>query len=156
MKIVETGPLIDDLGISDASLAAIILKAKRFDAIVAESDPEEASNASDDREIDSLEDQPDNPARYELETAIAGLEPNQQETLVALTWLGRGNYSADEWTEAKAMARDRDNGDVPNYLSGVPTLGDYLEAGAASLGINVTGEEAAMMSHPQNPNPVEA
>ena len=70
MRTIETGPRVDDLGVSDKTLAAIILKAKRFDAMVPQSDPNESSNASDDREIDVLEDQADNPSRYELAAAI--------------------------------------------------------------------------------------
>ena len=153
METIETGPRIDNLGVSEETLAAIILKAKTFDAMVPESDPDESSNGADDREIDVLEDQPDNPSRQLLEQAINGLTDEQQETLVALTWLGRGDYDAVEWQDAKNQARSRDGSATSYYLSGIPLLGDYLESGAAQLGIHVGVEETAMMSHQQNINP---
>ena len=153
MNTIETGPRIDSLGMSEETLAAIILKAKTFDAMVPESDPEEASNGADDREIDVLEDQPDNPSRQVLEQAINGLTDEQQETLVALTWLGRGDYDAVEWQDARKQARSRDGSATSYYLSGIPLLGDYLETGAAALGISVGVEETALMSHQQNLDP---
>lgn len=146
MKTIETGARIDDLGLSDQTLAAIILKAKTFNAMVAEADPEESSNAADDRGIDILEDQSDNPARQELEQAMNGLNSEQQNTLVALTWLGRGDYDAAEWPDARLMARERDGVATSYYLSGIPLLGEYLESGASALGINVTGEKTRMLS----------
>lgn len=156
MKTIETGPRVDNLGISTESLAGIILKAKRFDAMVPESDPNDASNESDDRQVDVLEDQADNPARFELEAAITGLEPDARETLVALTWLGRGDFDPVEWTNAKETAAERDNGKVATYLTGIPMLGGYLEAGAAALGLSVTGAEAEILTHDQNPDPMRA
>ncbi|MAK60440.1 MAG: hypothetical protein CMK09_05635 [Ponticaulis sp.] len=155
MKTIETGPRIDDLGISESTLAAIILKAKNFDAMVPESDPVESSNASDDREIDMLEDQPDNPARQVLEQSINGLSDEQKETLVALTWVGRGDYDVVEWEDAKAKASARKDSTTSYYLSGIPLLGDYLETGAAALGIPVTGAETEILTHDQNLDPVD-
>ena len=35
-----------------------------------------------------------------LKNAIDDLEPDQQVTLVALMWVGRGDYEIDEWEEA--------------------------------------------------------
>ena len=76
--------------------------------------------------------------------------------LVALTWLGRGDYEAAEWEDAKTSAAERDNGAVARYLTGIPLLGTYLETGASALGISVTDEETAMMSDDQNPDPARA
>lgn len=148
MKTVNTGPVVDDLGVSEETLAAIILEARAFDAMVDETDEDEASNDIDDGEVSALEDQSDNPAEQVLLEGIAGLSMDEQETLVALAWIGRGDYDASEWEEARQMAADRDNGDVAHYLSGMPMLGDYLEAGAAALGINLAETEAQTMSHP--------
>ncbi|MAF57054.1 MAG: hypothetical protein CMK03_03865 [Ponticaulis sp.] len=156
MKTIETGPLIDDLAISENALAGIILRAKSFGAIVPESDPRESSNGSDDRMIDALEDQPDNPARMSLEKTINNLSDEQRNTLVALTWVGRGDYSAVEWADALSTAQARDGTVTSHYLSEMPLLADHLENGAAELGINVTDAKAAIMSHDQNPDPMRA
>ena len=148
MKTVETGRKVEELGVSDEPLAAIILEARAFDVTVPETDENEASNDIDDDEISVLEDQSDNPAEQVLLEGIAGLSMEEQETLVALVWVGRGDYDAAEWDDARKMAAERDNGDVAHYLSGIPMLGDYLEAGAAALGITLTDTEAQTMSHP--------
>lgn len=148
MKTVETGRKVEELGVSDETLAAIILEARAFDVTVPETDENEASNDIDDDEISVLEDQSDNPAEQVLLEGIAGLSMEEQETLVALVWVGRGDYDAAEWDDARKMAAERDNGDVAHYLSGIPMLGDYLEAGAAALGITLTDTEAQTMSHP--------
>ncbi|MAT34648.1 MAG: hypothetical protein CMK06_05840 [Ponticaulis sp.] len=156
MTTIETGPRVEDLGVSDHTLASIVLQAKRFDAIVPESDPNDASNESDDREVDVLEDQADNPARYELTAAINGLEPTEREALIALTWLGRGDYEPEQWEEAKSVAAERNNGSAARYLTGIPLLGNYLEAGAAALGINITDAETEILTHDQNPDPTRS
>jgi hypothetical protein len=52
-------------------------------------------------------------------------------------WVGRGDFSAEEWDEALATAADRDNGREAKYLIGTPLLGDYLEEGLVALGFDV-------------------
>ena len=79
--------------------------------------------------------------------AIKSLSIEEQETLVALAWVGRGDYDAAEWGDARKMAADRDNGDVAHYLAGMPTLGDYLENGAEALGISLADTSTQTMSH---------
>lgn len=156
MKTIDTGPRIETLGMSDETLAAIILKAKTFDATVPQSDPDESSNDSDDREISVLETQNDNPARQMLEQSINGLTDGQQHTLVALTWLGRGDYDVVEWDDALEKARSRGGSATSYYLSGIPLLGDYLDEGSSLLGFNVTEAKTALMSDDQNPDPMRA
>lgn len=156
MQTIETGPIVDNLGLYNHTLAAIILKAKTFGAMVPESDPVEASNSSDDREIDILEDQSDNSSRETLEQAINGLTSEQQASLVALTWIGRGDFEPEEWEDVLQRAKERKDISTSHYLSSTPLFGDHLENGIAALGINVTEQKAAIMSHDQNPDPMHA
>ncbi|MGH6950630.1 MAG: DUF3775 domain-containing protein [Vitreimonas sp.] len=137
-----------DFAIDQATLAYIALKAKAFDALVGADDPTDASDSADDRFVDALEDEADNPAQRELAAAIAGLDADAKATLVALTWLGRGDYEAEDWGEALAVARERAQGSTTRYLMGVPLLGDYIEEGADKLGISLTIEEAAGLIDP--------
>lgn len=148
MKTIDTGPKVEDLGVSEETLAAIIVEAHAFNAMVVETDENEASNDIDDDEISALEDQEDNPTEQILIEMIQSLSIDEQETLVALAWMGRGDFGSDEWDEARSTAADRDNGDVAHYLAGMPMLGDYLEAGADTLGISLADTEAQTMSHP--------
>lgn len=138
-----------DIGVSSATLANIALKAKAFDVQVASVDPGEASNGTDDAMIDALEDESDNPAAQDLRAAIASLDVDQRAALVALVWVGRGDFDADEWDDALALARERSSsGPASRYLMGIPLLGDYLEEGAAALGISLTDDETEAMSTP--------
>jgi hypothetical protein len=138
----------EDFPIDRESLAFIILKAQAFDALVAPDDPGDASNAPDDRSVDALEDEPDNPVGRELRAKIAGLNDDAKAALVALTWLGRGDYDADEWSEAFTAARERSGTPTTRYLMGMPLLGDLLAEGANAIGISVTDEEVAGLQNP--------
>jgi hypothetical protein len=77
-----------DFGIDRETLAFIVLKARAFDALVAADDPSDGSDASDDRFMDALEDEADNPVGQELRDAITSLDVDARVQLVALAWLG--------------------------------------------------------------------
>ncbi len=118
-------------------LAFIITKAREFDAETAPVDPDDGSNPSDDKDVAILEDTPDNPNGQELADAIEQLNDDQKVELLALTWIGRGDFDARDWPAAIAQARDTLNDRVTDYLVGTPLLGDYLEEALASLGYSI-------------------
>ena len=138
----------DDLGLDRETLAYIVLKAKAFDTLVAPDDTTDASDAPDDRFVDALEDEKDNPTERELQAAIASLDADARAELVALAWVGRGDYEASEWREALAAARDRAETSTARYLMGIPLLGDYIEDGADQLGVNLTLEKEDGLGDP--------
>lgn len=137
-----------DFAIDRETLAYIVLKAKAFDALLEADDPSDGSDSVDDRFVDALEDERDNPVQRELRSAIASLDVDAKATLVALTWLGRGDYDAGEWREAVTTARERAENSTARYLMGVPLLGDYIEDGADKLGINLITEQEEGMGDP--------
>ncbi|MCR4283373.1 MAG: DUF3775 domain-containing protein, partial [Bauldia sp.] len=57
-----------------------------------------------------------------------------QIDLVAIAWLGRGDYTAADWASVRAEAAGAHNRNTANYLLGMPLLGDYLEEGLTLLG----------------------
>ena len=119
-------------------LAFIIAKAREFDAEVpAEPDAVTGSDPPDDDERQILLETPDNPSEQELRDAIDGLGPPERQELLALTWLGRGDYDAQSWPEALREAGNTMNTNVTDYLVGTPLLGDYLEEAAAALGLSL-------------------
>lgn len=138
----------EDFPIDTETLAFIILKAQAFDALVASDDPSDASDAPNDRFVDALEDEPDNPVGRELRSKIVSLNEDAKAALVALTWIGRGDFDPEEWTDAVAAARQRSEGPVSRYLMGMPLLGDLLADGANALGISVTDDEVAGLRNP--------
>jgi Protein of unknown function (DUF3775) len=126
------------LSISLEKLAFIVEKAREYDAEVpVDPDYEEGSDAADDDEREVLLDTPDNPTEQELRDAIDGLNVDEREELLALMWLGRGDYDAQSWAEAMRQARDSRTSTETEYLVGTPLLGDYLEEGAEALGLSL-------------------
>jgi hypothetical protein len=119
------------LDIPTDKVGFIILKAREFDVKESDSDPDEGSNPVDDNNLDTLEDQADDPVREELVGAIRGLDEDARAELIALAWLGRGTYDLDEWDEALATARSEHKKRAAEYLLSLPLLGDYLEDGLA-------------------------
>ena len=115
----------------------ILLKAREFDAKVEGADPDEGSNPSDDRSIDVLDFQPDDAAEEELTGAIESLNEDERLDLIALAWIGRGDFSFDEWREAHRSARDVDPHEVARYLREMPSLSDYLEEALGQLGLSI-------------------
>lgn len=73
------------------------------------------------------------PYYRELKTTIEDLEPDQQVSLVALMWVGRGDYSSEEWNEAIGHAEDSWNNHTADYLIGTALLSDYLAEGLEQL-----------------------
>jgi len=119
----------DQLTISLKQAFFIIVKAREFDEQVESTDPDSGSNPADDREVDVLEEGADNPVQQELEEALDALNVDEQLDLIALTWLGRGEYSS--FAEAREEASDMRDKHIPEYLIGTPKLGDFLEEGLA-------------------------
>jgi hypothetical protein len=117
-------------------LAYIIEKAREFDAEVP-SDAEEGSNAADDDEREILLDTPENPTEQELRDAIDGLGIPERQELLALMWLGRGDYDAESWSEALQKARQTQSASETTYLLGTPLLSDYIEEGVSALGLSL-------------------
>lgn len=118
-------------------LAFIIEKAREFDALVEEDDPDTGSNPADDKGVSILEATPDNPAEDELTAALANLNDDELTELLAVLWVGRGDYDRANWREAMRQAREAKNKRIVSYLVGTPMLGDLIEEGLAELGVSV-------------------
>ncbi len=126
------------LEIEPETVYFLILKAREFDEkdLPGESDNPEAGPA--DELIDRAMQYFDNdPVAQEIKDAIDGLNDDHQAELVALTWLGRGDFQVGDWPEAVKTARERRSNPTSEYLLGTPLLGDYLEEAMAQLGYTV-------------------
>jgi hypothetical protein len=118
-------------------LAFIIAKAREFDAEVsAEPDAVTGSDAPDDDEREILFDTPENPTEQELRDAIDGLGSAERREILALMWLGRGDFDAESWPEALRQAIETD-ANITDDLVATPLLSDYLEEGASALGLSL-------------------
>ena len=125
----------DQLTISPEMAFYIIVKTREFDEQVEPTDTDSGSNPSDDREVDVLEEEADDPVEQELSSALEALNIDEQLDLIALMWLGRADFAS--FAEARKEASDMREKHIPSYLIGTPKLGDYLEEGLAQLGISL-------------------
>jgi len=125
------------LTISHEKLAFIITKAREFDVEVPPVDEDSGSNPSDDADRDVLESISDNPTYQELVDALNSLNDPERIELLALTWVGRGDYSREEWLEALEEASRIHDEKETDYLIGTPLLADYLKEGLSQLGYSV-------------------
>jgi len=128
------------LAISLEQLAYIVEKAREYDAETPPVDPDSGSNPSDDSDVAILEDTADNPTRQELAAALNALNDDQRVEILALMWLGRGDFDRSEWRDALAQAREVHNARETSYLIGTPLLADFLEAGLDALGYSIEDE----------------
>ena len=80
-------------------------------------------------------------AENELRAFIDRLTEEEQIALVALMWIGRGSFEADELDEALETAAAEATTPTADYLLGSPHLSDHLENGLDSLGLSASDEE---------------
>ena len=129
--MLDTAP---NLSISPEKLCFIIAKAREFDVKDVVTDPDDASNPTDDAMLAVLEDHPDDPVLQELTGFIGALSDDEQIDLVALSWLGRGDGTIDDWDDLRAEASRAHNRRTASYLLGMPLLSNHLEDALAQFG----------------------
>ena len=117
-------------------LAFIVIKAHELDAMVEPVNPEDSSNPADDAEREVLEDR-DDTIYQELYDAIAGLNSDELDELVALRLVGRGDYEASEWEDALTAARETPEARLPRRLVADPLLGSLIEDALDALGYSL-------------------
>ncbi len=124
------------LDINPEIVCTIIQKAREFQAQEGVTFPTEFSTQpSDDSDwLQTLASHRDDLTYREVQKAINGLEPDQQVTLVALMYVGRGDYSIEEWEAALQEARDGWTHHTAEYLLSRPLIADYLEEALSLFG----------------------
>jgi ribonuclease D len=126
-----------ELSIASDKICYIIAKAREFDAKDIPTVPDEASNPSDDRMVEVLEDRPSEDAvLQELRSLITDMSEDEQIDLVALAWLGRGDAGVEGWQDLRNEAARAHNQRTAAYLLGMPLLPTYLEDALAQLGLS--------------------
>ena len=116
----------------------VIVKARELES---EDDGVEAdaSNPSDDKSASALTDDAAASVRAELVAFIDAMDEDEQCDLTALAWVGRGDYTAEEWKTAVAEARARRGRAASPYLLENPLLASHLESGLAEFGESCQG-----------------
>ncbi len=127
-----------ELTIALETVCRIIQRAREFETLIPDSDPDEGSNATDDGAVDAIEDDGDNPSEVELRAIVDDLAEDEQAEVVALAMVGRGTFDATEWAEALDAATDEAD-DVIEWMLEQPTLSTDLEAGLAAFDLSCDG-----------------
>lgn len=130
----------------------LILKVREFeveDALPAAAGDDDATlspdQPSEQEEIVAayLERVREDPLYEDAKRVIDELNEDAQIELVALLWIGRGDFTGpEEWPEALRQARERHNERTADYLLGNPLVADHLEEGLSQLGMTCEGTEA--------------
>ncbi|MGI9399740.1 MAG: DUF3775 domain-containing protein [Rhizobiaceae bacterium] len=129
------------LNIAPEKVAHVIVLAREFDGQV-----ESWDQAGDDQDADSiLESRSSGTVASALKTFISDLNVDEQVSLVAITWIGRGTYEPQELGDALETARAERVNPTEDYLLGIPLLADHLEAGLDRLGISVEDSEEGIL-----------
>ena len=129
--MIDTMP---ELTLSPDAVFPILMKAREYDAKVEQTDPDTSSSPTDDNNVDVLESGPGDATRAELVSAIHDLNDDEQLDLIALIWVGRGDFTIEEWAEALEAARDIGRARTPRYVAEIPLVSDYLEDALSQFG----------------------
>lgn len=130
-----------DLAIDPDTVRLLAAKASAISAAVNEDyddghehEVEYVEQIGDSHQHDGLaEEEEENLTEEEFRELIADLNVDEAAELLALAWIGRGDFEAAEWAEAVSDARGRVNKRLATYLLGMPMLGDWLIDGLAAI-----------------------
>ncbi|MHB1947686.1 MAG: DUF3775 domain-containing protein [Gammaproteobacteria bacterium] len=120
--------------INNEIICAIILKAKEInieEELFLPGDPD-SPETDDAKEI--VSDEKVDLTTSELRYVINELEPDQQRELIALMYVGRGDYEKDQWSEAIKQADNIPAHQRADYLLSKEMFADYLTEGLAKFG----------------------
>jgi Protein of unknown function (DUF3775) len=130
------------------TLALIIAKARAMpddeDASVDSGDDEEALDEDEEAAMlaaDEGEPEDEDLDDDELTELLASLSDQDLVELLALMWVGRGEFDLDSWDGAVSKARDIGDEDALTHLLSTDDLGDLLEDGLTQLGYAVVVEQ---------------
>ena len=138
----EDGSAMAGLEISPEKVGFVIVKAREIAAKVAAWD--DGATSDHDAEL-ILEFFSDDATQDEIKEFIRDLNVDEQASLVALAWIGRGSFAPDELEEALSTARAEQTNRTEDYLLGMPLLPDYLEEGLDRLGYSVEDAEDELL-----------
>ncbi|MBK1718607.1 DUF3775 domain-containing protein [Thiocystis violacea] len=116
------------------TLCHIIEKAREFQAKEEVVLPDSPASPTEDWALQLLADHSDDYTLLEMTHAIGGMSERQRAELVALMWLGRGDYGIEEWESAVDDAIGDYSLNAAGYLLSHPMVSDDLEEGLIAHG----------------------
>jgi hypothetical protein len=123
------------LNINPEIVCSIISRAREFHAkeeVTFSENTPESEYEYDWAQI--LADHADDLSYIEVKGTIEDLEHAQKVDLLALLYVGRGDFTGREWLDAHREARNNLAPNLTDYLFSKPLIAYYLEKGLESLG----------------------
>ncbi|WP_339333521.1 DUF3775 domain-containing protein [uncultured Maricaulis sp.] len=121
------------MNIAEKMVRTLIDRARAYDSKEQIEDYEPDPDSHETDAVDSLLTGEYDPIRTEIEDWLSALDEEAQAELVALYWIGRGDFDGPDFPRAVREARSRRSGPTEDYLLGAPMLGDYIEIGLDSV-----------------------
>lgn len=124
--------------LNQQTVCGLILQIRQFD-VKSQEPLDDGSNPSDTEADDvpykqTLEDTPADSIESVLRSELGAMNNEEQREMVALLWIGRGDFDGEEFDVAKKQAAEREDGSTIDYLLNEPLLGDHLANGLAAIG----------------------
>jgi len=127
-----------ELRISSEKVCAFIEAAREVAGKVPSTAGDRTTTGDDSRLVTIEEPEGDgedeDARRRQMVEFVAGLNVEEQADLLALIWLGRGDYDISEWNDALVEAEARIAARDPDYMIGDAALPEYLGGGLEAFG----------------------
>ena len=123
-----------ELRISTDKVCDLIEAAREVAGLVAPTTGDQTTTG-DNSKLVTIEDNPAEDARrQQIVEFIMGLNAAEQTDLLALIYVGRGDFDIDEWHDAVGEAAARIADRIPDFMIGDAGLPAYLGAGLEAFG----------------------
>lgn len=113
----------------------LIVKLREF-GVQAEPNLGGGSDATDDGFVAVFNNEANPSVVSEAEGLIQGMNVEEQQELMALSLVGRGDYSKEEWKDAMTAAASHPEPTTSAFLMQNPTVSDALEEGLSLFGFS--------------------
>tara|TARA_R110000868_G_scaffold148604_1_gene370588 strand:- start:1225 stop:1617 length:393 start_codon:yes stop_codon:yes gene_type:complete len=117
------------MNMAEKSVRSLIMRAQAYDSKEQIDDFQSDPDSSEIDMVESMLTGDRAPIRDEIKNWIDCLDEESQVELVALYWIGRGDFDGNDFIAAVREAQARRSSPTADYLLGAPMLGDFLEAG---------------------------
>ena len=122
-------------------VCVLIVKFREF-GVQAEPNLGGGSDASDDKFVAVYDNEANSSVVREAEGLIEAMNVEEKRELIALSLVGRGDYSKEEWADAVEAAGSHPEPTTAAYLLQIPTVSDDLEEGLSLFGFSCDDVEA--------------
>lgn len=120
--------------INSGIVCNIILKAREINIVGDLTLPLTQNELSDTEWKENLVEYQKDDSYLEIKALISDLEPDQQQQVIALMYIGRGDFEKEEWRAAMEQANTIPVSSRADYLISKPMLADDLEEGLSIFG----------------------